>query len=307
MKPKITIVVPLDLKSKINIGKDLNINEKKIETIIVRGKNPSENRNSGIKIAHGKLIGFINGHTRLTDNWAEEVEKFLLNYPEIDIVGGPQLTNKEGSLFERSSGYALSSYFGAGEVNLRYKQSKINLDADETILTSANLICKKKVFNKINFDEKFYPGEDPKFISDAKKEGFKVAYSPDILVYNERRKSFKELAKQIFNYGKMRPIKESINETLKKPYFLAPTLFLLYLIFLLIYSDYEIIMINKINMLFFLPLLIYIILAIVFSIKNGLVNKDVLSMFIMPFIYLTIHLSYGLGFLVSSITKYIRK
>ena len=44
----------------------------------------------------------------------------------------------------------------------------LNLNADEKSITSANLICKKEVFKKIEFNSKLYPGEDPRFIEDAK-------------------------------------------------------------------------------------------------------------------------------------------
>ena len=175
---KISIIVPLSPNLEVNPSKDLNV-QGKIPTIMVKGRNPSENRNMGVKKSKTNFVAFINGHTSLSDNWAEKVEKFFLEHPEIDIVGGPQLTPRDSGLFERASGYAFESAFGAAGVNARYKPSKLNLNADETMITSANLICKKEVFKKVQFDESIYPGEDPKFISDARKAGLKVAYSPD--------------------------------------------------------------------------------------------------------------------------------
>ncbi len=199
--------------------KKLDYPKSKYEVIVVRGKNPSENRNKGAKKAKGDIIVFLDDDAIVDKNLLKEAEKFFLNY-DSDIVGGPQLTPHEDKGFAKMSGYALSSIFGAGELVKRYAKKQIKLNADERELTSANLFCRKKVLEKIKFNPALFPGEDPDFIERAKKAGFKVAYSPKIIVYHRRRGTPKELIKQIFNYGKTRPKKESIFKTLKKPFFL---------------------------------------------------------------------------------------
>jgi len=147
----------------------------------------------------------------------------------------------------------------------------------------------------MKLDETLYPGEDPKFISDAQKAGFRVAFSPDIKVSNRKRNSFTGLIKQIFNYGKTRPQKESLIETLKKPFFLVPSLFVLYLLALPLLSS--------LNRVFWLPMLVYAGLNLIFSIYECLKNKSLLAIFVLPFIFLGIHLSYGLGFIAGSLKK----
>ena len=294
---KISAVIPVGLENNLDILNSLKGNQKEINLIIERGTNPSANRNNGIKKAKTEFVAFLNAHTLLTDDWAKEVKKFFKEYPEIDIVGGPQLTSKKDPIFEKASGYALSSIFGAAEVRVRYKIKDLNLHANEKHLTSANLICRKKVFNKVLFDENLWPGEDPKFIDDAIKSGFRVAYSPTIKVYQKRRKNVAELSKQIFNYGLVRTKKEKFVETLKKPLFLVPSIFLAYLAFLptlLIFS-----------LAFLFPLLIYLFLNICFSLFESIKNKDLSALFLMPFLFFIVHLSYGLGFISGLIRKYL--
>ena len=167
------------------------------------------------------------------------------------------------------------------------------------MLTSANLICKKSVFKKIKFDEKIYPGEDPKFISDARKADFKVAYSPEIVVYNQRRGDIISFIRQIFSYGLTRPKKESLMETLKKPFFLVPSLFLIYILILPL--------LLLINSKFALPLYAYLCLSIFFSIYESIKNKDVLAFFILPLLFLIIHISYGIGFIKGLVDKWFIK
>lgn len=292
---KLSLVVPLGHGRQVEGIDSVKKQGNNLSLITVFGKNPSKNRNEGVLKSKSKYVAFINGHTVLDENWLVEVDKFFKKYPEVDIVGGPQLNPKSDGFFAKASGYALSSVFGAASMSNRYKVSKVDLDADEFKLTSANLICKREVFDKIKFDENIYPGEDPKFLTDAKKAGFNVAYSPNIIAYNKKRSSFFGLVKQIFTYGKMRPRKDSFFELLKHPVFFFPSLFLLYLLFLILFfwNSYW----------WFLPLVVYLGLNVIFSVFEGLKNKNVLSVFLLPFVFLSIHLSYGAGFLKGLIVR----
>lgn len=294
---KITVIVPLGEGREFDVSESLNKQKDKLRHIIEVGPNTSENRNKGIKKARTELVAFVNGQTVLRDDWAEKVEDFFSRYPEIDILGGPQLNYEKDNFFAKTSGYALSSVFGAGGIAKRYKISMLDLDADESKITSANLICRKKVFQKVKFDESLYPGEDPKFISDAKKVGFNVAYSPSIVVYHRRRKNMKGLIKQVFNYGKTRPKKEKFRETLKRPYFIVPSLFLIYLMLLPTFL--------LINFLFILILFFYLVLNLLFSFYESIKNKNLNAFFILPVVFLSIHLSYGTGFLYGLLIKRI--
>src|SRR3989338_3960692 len=289
---KLTIIIPLGKDRKLEALESIKRQTIPVETIIERGANPSSNRNRGIKKAKSPLAGFINAHTILPEDWAARVVNFFESHPEIDVVGGPQLTPKNESFIGKASGYALSSVFGAAVASARYKPQKIMFDADERILTSANLACRKKVFKKINFDESLYPGEDPKFISDAKRSGFKIAYSPEIYVYHRRRASIREFARQIFNYGVTRPKKESFKETLKHPSFLIPPIFTIYIPLSLILYNF--------NTLFAYPLILYAVTNILFSLYECIKNKDIKVLPVLPLLFFIIHISYGIGFIYGS-------
>lgn len=307
MNLKFSLVIPVAPDRDAEILKSvekLDYSRSRFEVIVIRGKNPSENRNSGSKKGEGEYIIFLDDDGVLEKDYLTNVDKFLDKFKNIDIVGGPQITPADDKIFAKISGYALASKFGAWKIANRYSQSKEILDVDETYVTSANLICKRSVLKKIHFDPSLFPGEDPKFIADAKKQGFKVAYSPEIIIYHRRRSTLKKLIKQIFNYGKVRPLKEKFSETLNMPFFFVPSLFLVYLIYLLLTILFIIIHINIIfNFLIFIPLIIYVILAIAFSIYDSVNNKDYKSFFVLPFVYLAIHLSYGSGMIYGYFKK----
>lgn len=304
MDQRFSLIIPAAPEREVEILnsiKKLDYPRSKFNVIIVRGKNPSENRNRGASKASNEIIVFLDDDAILDKDYLKKADEFFKSYKDIDIVGGVQLTPVSDKGFAKISGYALGSLFGAWKVANRYAGQKLILNADETMLTSANLICKRKVFQRIKFDPSLFPGEDPKFISDAKKSGFNVAYNPDLKIYHRRRNTTKNLIKQIFNYGRVRPLKEKFSETLKMPFFLIPSLFLIYLVLLPLLI---IITLNPLlKYLLLLPLIIYILLNLLFSIYESIKNKYYKAIFLLPIIYLIIHLSYGAGMIYGYLKK----
>lgn len=297
-KKSLTVIVPQGDNRSLYCLNSLKRQKVPVNLIVEKGPNPSKNRNSGIKRAKTPFIAFINSHTILPEDWSEKALAFFSSHKDADIVGGPQITYSQQSFFGKVSGYALASLFGAAEVSTRYRPKKLIANADERFLTSANLVCRNHVFKKVIFDESLWPGEDPKFISDSKKSGFKVFYNPDIFVYHLRRSTVRDLAKQIFSYGYTRTKKENFSNTLKKPSFLIPSIFILYLAIFPILS--------RISNIFLIPLALYVLLNIIFSLYESAKNHSLLALFLLPFIFFTIHIAYGLGFIYGTFEKILR-
>ncbi|MDD5193308.1 MAG: glycosyltransferase family 2 protein [Candidatus Nanoarchaeia archaeon] len=307
MEKKFSLVIPVAPERSAPILQSINeldYPKGNFEVIVIRGRNPSEQRNKAAEQSKFDTIVFLDDDAHIERDYLKKIEEFTKEHPEIDIAGGPQLTPEGEIGFAKISGYALSSLFGAWKVSNRYSGKKPILNADETMLTSANLFCKREVFDKVKFDINLFPGEDPKFISDAKKFGFKVAYSPDIRIYHKRRADANSLMKQIFLYGKTRPLKEKFIETLKMPFFLIPSLFILYLLFLLLFLIYPLQFFLKYKLLILTPLMAYVALIILFSIYESYKNKDYKAVFFLPIIYFIIHLSYGAGMIYGYLKKF---
>ena len=159
----------LELKDSL---KNLDYPKNKYELIIERGINPSENRNRGIKKSKGEIIAFIDDDAIVNKNLLKNAEEFLEEHKNIEIVGGTQLTPKSDKFFAKISGYVLENPFGTYKMSNRYKKGKLNLDADESSITSAICFVRKDVFKKIKgFNPILFPGEDPEFFGRAKKNG----------------------------------------------------------------------------------------------------------------------------------------
>lgn len=292
-KPYISAVVAVAPERDCEVMdslKNMNYPKGKFEVIIKAGKNPSENRNKGIKAARGEIIAFLDDDAVLDLNLFKNAERFFKDHLEIDVVGGPQLTPKDDSFFAKTSGYAIESFFGTFRMSKRYSKGKLELDTDETTLTSANCFVRKKVFSKVaGFDPRLFPGEDPEFFARVKKNGFKLAYSPELVIYHRRRAGFFGFCRQFFNYGKVRLQKEKIGKSLPGLVFFMPSLFLIYLILLPL-------LVYLFNWWFALPLVFYLIVASLVSFYI-LFTKRVLGFLLLPFLFLSLHLSYGAGML----------
>ncbi|VVB83538.1 Glycosyltransferase AglI [uncultured archaeon] len=302
---KFSLIIPVAPYRNAEILESINkldFPKKEYEIIVENGTNASENRNRGFEKSRGKILVFLDDDGIINNDLLNNAEKFFKEHPEIDIVGGPQLTPLDEKGFAKISGYALSSKFGGWNTSNRYEKKKLNLNADETYLTTAIMFCRREVMDKIKFDTNLWPGEDPKFIRESKNAGFKVAYSPDLIIYHRRRPTIKALIKQIFNYGRVGPLGEKFSETLKKPFFLIPSLFAMYLLFIL-----ELTLFGINNIILSFPLILYGILGLLFSIYESMKNQDINGIFLLPFIFLTIHLSYGIGRIWGHLEKTLKK
>lgn len=294
MKPTISVVIALAPGRKadvLNSLEKLNYPKEKYEIIIEEGKNPSQNRNNGVKKSKAEIIAFIDDDAYMHPEILLRAEQFFNKHKTIDIVGGPQLTPKTDKTFAKLSGIIISSYFGAATMSKRYKKSKFTLKADENMLTSANCFVRKKAFITIGgFNPKLFPGEDPEFFARAARKGNRIAYDPELIVYHKRRASYKEFLKQFFNYGRTRPKKESQEKGKTTLLYFIPLFFGVYIIPLLI--------LGFLHWIFFIPLILYALLAIGFSIYESIKNKNILLIILGPILYLSMHTSYGIGMLL---------
>ncbi len=274
----------------LNSIKDLDYDKKKYEIIIEKGLNASENRNNGIKKSKGEIIAFIDDDAVVDKDLLKNAEDFF-NENDIDIVGGPQLTPKDDDFFAKMFGEAIESFWGSYKMSKRYKKSKVNLDADELSLTSANCFVKKSVFKKISgFNTKLWPGEDPEFFSRAKDAGFKIAYSPDLIIYHRRRSDIFSLLQQHYKYGEVRLKKEWINKKNVNFVMTIPSIFALYIIFLPVMLIF--------SLQFIFPVLLHLIIDIIVAFYIS-IRKNLFYLPFLPFVFFLIHFSYGLGMLVS--------
>ncbi len=261
--------------------------------LVISPPRTSTQRNNGIKASTGKVILFLDDDSipELQNHFKAGL-KFIGDHSEIDIVGGPQVDSPNDRFFARAAGAAMSSLFGSFVIASRYRRMKQTFDADEFCLTSANVFVRKEVFGSIGgFNETLYPGEDPEFFARAKKNGIRMAFAPELAVQHSRRPTLKAFCKQHFKYGQTRVLKERIAKTPfpQNAMFLVPSAFFIYILLLPPLS--------QIGTVLLWPAAIYALLAVLFALPAAVYSKVPLVVFLVPFLFFAMHVSYGAGFL----------
>jgi GT2 family glycosyltransferase len=183
---------------------------------------------------------------------------------------------------QNAIGYATSTMFGVGNSSFHFENFEGFTDS---VYLGA---WKKKIFEKTGlFDTSFKRNQDDEFHYRSKSMGFTVYQDPTIKLYYHPRKNLKLLFKQYYQYGFYKPmvlkkVKSAINLR-----HIIPSLFVIYLATLPFFL---------LGGLYFmaLPFLAYLLSAIGFALAS---KRNLKEIFIIPAIYITLHIAYGAGFI----------
>jgi len=246
--------------------------------------------NTGIKTATGDYILIIGAHSEYPENYISGLIRASLEL-DADNVGGMLINlpadNRNKSL---AIALALASPFGVGNAYFRIGSGKIRK------VDTVTFGCyKKNIFSKIGyFSEDLVRNQDDEFNARLLKNGGTIYLIPDIKIKYIVRSSIKKTARMFFQYGIFKPLvnkKIGRISTLRQ---LFPLFFIIYLL-LLIISIFIFSAKQWIVMLF--PLILYVIMNILFSLKSALSAGKPGVFFYLIYIFFIIHISYGLGYL----------
>lgn len=271
-------------------GQLRDIKSRRLRVIGTGGVVPAIKRNIGMNKAKGKIYAFIDSDAYPEKDWLKNAVKHLKS-SRIGLVGGPNLTPKTDNFKQKISGMLLAAYFCGGRTSIRYRIAK----EQETIeLPSCNFLVKKEYATE--FQAGLLTAEDTKFCFSIAKNGRKVMYEPDVVVWHHRREFPQQHLKQIWIYARDAAslLKRKGQFSIDKFYYSLLSLFILGVIGGAIVSFFSPIL----KSIYLSVLASYIFLAAISSIK-----KDIKAV---PLIFLGIiatHFAYGLGFLYGLICK----
>jgi glycosyltransferase involved in cell wall biosynthesis len=235
--------------------------------------------NIAVRKSSGDPIIRVDAHTVYSEDY---FVKILDTFEETsaDVVGGPTRI-KANSNFQKAVEKVLSSRFGVGNNKIHDSQYRGYVDH---VTFGA---WRKKIFKEVGyFDERLKRNQDDEFHYRAKSLGKKIYLNPEIKSYYYPRNSFSKLIKQYFQYGLYKPIVLNKIRSEIKLRHLIPPLFALYILSLPL---------ALISTFYLLPLFVYILLDIYFSIH---LKSSIKVMFYSALIYPIVHWSYGFGLLI---------
>jgi len=243
--------------------------------------------NIGIKNAQGQIILRMDAHAQYSNDYIRKCVENLEKY-NVDNVGGIIKTlPSKNTLVAKAIALCLSHSFGTGDAYFR-----IGCREPQFVDTVFGGCYRREVFDKIGlFNEKMIRSQDIEFNLRLREKGGKILLVPDIVSYYYPQSNLLGFLKHNFLDGiwVTYPLKFGIQPFSWRH--LTPLSFLLItgLSFLLSF-------ISKFFLILFIVIISwYITFLIYFSFKIAKREKDLRLLFLMPIVFLSRHLGYGLG------------
>ena len=240
--------------------------------------------NIAIKESNGQFISRLDVHTVYPKNYFEKCIE-LSKTINADNIGGT-IISCGVSICGKAIAHSMSSLFGVGNSTPRIKSY------DGYVDSIAFGFWDKQVFDKYGFfDETLIKNQDEDHNYLIIENGGKVYQSSKIKTYYFVREKIIDFIKQMFYYGFYKPLVLVKNISRIKIRHIIPSLFSVY-IFTLFFS---------LNPFWLIPLFLYLLLNILFSIIN---KENILTKIICIIIFPIMHMSYGIGFILGLINAY---
>lgn len=246
--------------------------------------------NEGIKNAAGDIIIRLDAHAEYPTDYFSKLVYYLNNLDDADNVGGVCVTLSANNSIEAVAIAAcMTNRFGVGNSYFRIGTRNIKL------VDTVPFGCfRKSLFEKVGlYDTDMVRNQDDELNGRIVKKGGKIYLLPDVEIKYYARDSIAKVRKVFYQYGLYKPLG---NKKLGSPATVRQFFPLMFVLFLVL---------GLISALFF-PILwpFYlgvIALHLMIGAYEGLRGAEKTNRagccFLMPYIFLNMHISYGLGYL----------
>lgn len=196
--------------------------------------NAAAARNRALPFLQSEWVYFIDDDAHVEREFFSVFSKIALENPDSAVIGGPNLTCKEATEFQKTSGAVLASRFAASRCALRYtRKHPQQKRTGELSLISCNLFVKRKALEGLRFPENLRSNEENWLMQDLKANGHAFLYDPNLYVWHERRGNLYLFASQIYRYGFGRGQNMRLRPATAKLDFIVPSAALLIALFVL--------------------------------------------------------------------------
>ena len=163
---------------------------------------PALKRDLGASVARGTFLAYIDDDAYPDVHWIDQALAAMESLG-VDGVGGPGVTPDGSNWQERLGGAIYCSILGSGPFRLRFTPLGKPRVIDE--LPAYNFIVKRECMDKIGgWNSSFYGGEDTAVCTQLRLSGYRLGYSPNVVVYHYRREMFRPHLRQVGNVGRHR-------------------------------------------------------------------------------------------------------
>lgn len=176
--------------------------ESHIKYLAFGNKLPTEKRELAAKVATGDILAFIDDDAVPKTDWLNNAVRHF-HIEKVAAIGGPAVTPPNSSLREIASGAVYESRLGSGPLFYHYIPGRPKEVIDYDMV---NFLIRANVFELVGgFATNTWPGEGRMLCASVIREGLKVVYDPDVIVYHKRQPLFiphlKKISEHAFKRG----------------------------------------------------------------------------------------------------------
>lgn len=243
--------------------------------------------NIGICAAKGDVIIRLDAHAIYPERYISELVSNLKKLSADNVGGVCRTLPVNNTIICRSIAIALSSSFGMGNSYFRVGATEVR-----KVDTVPFGCFRRSLFDKIGlFDEELVRNQDDEFNGRIIKNGGTIYLLPHLIIDYYARDTVRKVSKMFYQYGMFKPL---VNKKLGSPATVRqffPMLFVAGCILGGILSFFSNVLFN----IYLSVLIVYLLLAVIFSLKDG---RNILLVPALVYTYFTIHVSYGWGYWV---------
>ena len=277
----ILAVAPSDDRT-LEIAQRLHMNDPRVVIVENPSGRTAAGLNRAIAASQFSIIVRVDGHANIPNNYCELVSEILETTGAVNVGG---VMAAEGvSLFEKSVARAMRSPLGVGASRFH-----TGGEAGEVDTVYLGAFRKEALLAVGGFDERFTRAQDWELNFRLRQAGGVVYFDPRLVVTYRPRSTVKTLAKQYFEYGRWRRVVSRRHQGTINYRYLAPP-------FTVAATMLSLILGWLVSPFLFIPALVYAVFILIASVVIG---KSVGEFLCLPTILLTMHISWGLGFLTS--------
>ena len=248
--------------------------------------NPTGRTAAGLNLAIAatrySIIVRVDGHSKIPRNYLSLAFEILKETGAVNVGG---IMAAEGqSIFENSVARAMRSPLGVGASRFHTGGDSGSVD---TVYLGA--FRKQALLAVGGFDERFTRAQDWELNFRLREAGGVIYFDPRLVVTYRPRGTVKALAKQYFEYGRWRRVVSRRHEGTINYRYLAPP-------FTVIGVVSSMILGAIFTPILYIPALTYALFILIASARIG---KSLAEFVSLPLILLTMHMTWGLGFLTS--------
>ena len=248
--------------------------------------NPTGRTAAGLNLAIAatrySIIVRVDGHSKIPRNYLSLAFEILKETGAVNVGG---IMAAEGqSIFENSVARAMRSPLGVGASRFHTGGGSGSVD---TVYLGA--FRKQALLAVGGFDERFTRAQDWELNFRLREAGGVIYFDPRLVVTYRPRGTVKALAKQYFEYGRWRRVVSRRHEGTINYRYLAPPFTVIGVVSSMIFGAIF-------TPILYIPALTYALFILIASARIGKSPAEFVSL---PLILLTMHMTWGLGFLTS--------